>query len=152
MARRQIGVIGAGECPAEVYELARAVGREIARRGHILVCGGLGGVMEGACRGAREEGGLTVGVLPSSRISDANPWVEVAIATGMGEARNAIVVHSSEGLIAIAGGYGTLSEVAIALKVGKPVVALESFVLEGVTLASDPIEAVSLLLRAMGEE
>lgn len=151
MARRQIGVIGAGQCTPEVYELARAVGREIARRGHILVCGGLGGVMEGACKGAREEGGLTVGILPSSRTSDANPWVEVAIATGMGEARNAIVVHSSEGLIAIAGGYGTLSEVAIALKVGKPVVALESFALEGVIRARDPVEAVSLCLRALGE-
>lgn len=150
MGRRQIGVIGAGECSGEVYELARAVGRELARRGHVVVCGGLGGVMEAACRGAKEEGGITVGILPTADIRDANPWVDVAIATGMGEARNVIVVHSSEGLIAISGGYGTLSELAIALKVGKPVVSLRSFPLEGIPQARDPEEAVCLLLRALG--
>ncbi len=149
--RKQIGVIGAGSCPREVYELARKVGREIARRGHVLICGGLGGVMEAACKGAKEMGGMTVGILPGAQRETANPWVDIAIATDMGHARNVIIVHSSDGLIAVSGGPGTLSEIAIALKVGKPVVALKSWSLEGkVPQANSPQEAVRMLLEAMG--
>ena len=150
MARKQIGVIGAGSCSPEIYELAREVGREIGRRGHVLVCGGLGGVMEAACRGAKEVGGLTVGILPSSSTREANPWVDVAIATGMGEARNVIIVHTCEGLIAVSGGWGTLSEIAIALKVGKPVVSLRSFTPSSSLIeAKDPREAVEVLLEIL---
>ncbi len=144
-------MIGAGSCSPEIYELAREVGREIGRRGHVLVCGGLGGVMEAACRGAKEVGGLTVGILPSGRVQDANPWVDIAIATGMGEARNVIIVHTSEGLIAVSGGWGTLSEIAIALKVGKPVVSLRSFSPDGSLIeAKEPQEAVRVLLELLG--
>lgn len=148
---KQIGVIGAGSCPAEIYELAREVGREIARRGYLLICGGLGGVMEAACRGAKEEGGMTVGVIPMADKEKANPYVDVVIATDMGHARNIIIVHSSDGLVAVAGQEGTLSEIAIALKVGKPVVGLKSWDLGGrVPQASSPQEAVERLIQACG--
>lgn len=150
MERRQIGVIGAGSCSEEIYELALRVGREIARLGHILVCGGLGGVMEAACRGAKEAGGLTVGILPGPSKDAANRWVDVVIATDMGHARNVIIVHSSDGLIAISGGPGTLSEIAIALKTSKPVVSLRSFALDGLLpQAQGPEEAVQMLLKML---
>lgn len=150
MERRQIGVIGAGSCSEEIYELALRVGREIARLGHILVCGGLGGVMEAACRGAKEAGGLTVGILPGPSKDAANRWVDVVIATDMGHARNVIIVHSSDGLIAISGGPGTLSEIAIALKTSKPVVSLKSFALNGLLpQAQGPEEAVQMLLKML---
>jgi len=148
---KQIGVIGASSCPPEIYELAREVGREIARRGYILICGGLGGVMEAACRGAKEEGGLTVGIIPMAHKEGANPYVDVVIATDMGHARNVIIVHSSDGLVAVAGEEGTLSEIAIALKAGKPVVGLKSWDLGGrVPQASSPREAVERLVGAWG--
>lgn len=119
-----IAVVGDGRCPAQVADLAEAVGREVARRGAVLVCGGLGGVMEAACRGAKAAGGLTVGVLPGSTREAANPWVDIPIVTGLGEARNVIVVQSAQAVIAVYGEYGTLSEIAHALKLGIPVVGL----------------------------
>jgi len=127
MLMKMIGVIGAGRCSNETYESARKVGAGIAEMGATLVCGGLGGVMEGACRGAREAGGQTVGILPGHDKTQANPYVAIPIVTDLGHARNVLVVRSSDLLIAISGGYGTLSEISIALKIGKPVIGLATW-------------------------
>ncbi len=116
---------GAAE-PADA-DRAEAVGAAVAEAGAVLVCGGLGGVMEAACRGAITAGGLTVGLLPGDDRGAANRWVEVAIPTGLGEARNVLVVRAAEAIIAIGGGWGTLSEIALALRAGKPVYGLESW-------------------------
>jgi len=123
------------------------VGRELGSRGVVLVCGGLGGVMEAACRGAKEAGGTTVGILPGTDRSDANEFVDVPIATGLGEGRNAILVRSAEALIAIGGGYGTLSEIALALRRGNRVVGLGTWDIEGVEPAGSPEAAVETVLR-----
>jgi uncharacterized protein (TIGR00725 family) len=122
------------------------VGRALAERGAVVVCGGLGGVMEAACRGARAAGGLTVGILPGTDRTAANPFVEVAIQSGLGEARNALVVRAADALIAVGGGYGTLSEIALALKAGKRVVGLDSWDIEGVVAVADPAAAVAAVL------
>ena len=138
-----IGVIGAGQCGEATYELARTLGREIGARDWTLVCGGLGGVMEGACRGCLEAGGTTVGILPGLDRKEANPWVAVAIPTGMGEARNALVVRASDILIAVSGGYGTLSEIALGLKTGKRVIGLETWAgITGIRYVASPEMAV----------
>ena len=143
-----IGVIGGSEADEKTRRLARDVGREIARRGHVLVCGGLGGVMEAAAGGAKEEGGFTIGVLPTGRRADANPHIDVAIATDMGHARNAIIANTSDALIAVGGSYGTLSEISFGLKLGKVVVSLESWDFDpSIVVVSDPAEAVA---RASG--
>lgn len=120
-------MIGAGDAPKEICELAFAVGREIAKSGAVLVNGGLGGVMEAAAAGAREAGGHTIGILPGYDKAAANAQIEFAIATGMGEARNAIVVASSDAIIALSGEGGTLAEIGFALKLKRPVVALNSW-------------------------
>ena len=125
-----VGVIGAGAPLEEDARIAREVGRYVARSGAVLVCGGLGGVMEQACRGAREEGGTTIGVLPTGSRQDANPYVDFSIVTGLGEARNSVVARSSDGLVAVGGSYGTLSEIAFALKLCKPVAAINSWKLQ----------------------
>jgi uncharacterized protein (TIGR00725 family) len=122
-----IAVIGGSECEEEVLELAEAVGRELAKRGVVLVCGGLSGVMEASCRGAREEGGTTVGILPGEDRRDANPDVQIPIVTGMGYLRNAIVVKSAQAVIAVNGSYGTLSEIAFALQYEIPVIGLRTW-------------------------
>ena len=122
----RIGVIGSGECSDEIASLARQVGEGIAREAAVLVCGGLGGVMEAAAIGAREAGGITVGILPGDHASSANPGIGIPIPTGMGEARNALVVRASEAVIGIAGGWGTLSESAFCLKMGVPLILLAS--------------------------
>jgi len=122
-----IGVIGGNHVDPQTYALAEEVGRRIARSGALLVCGGLGGVMEAACKGAREAGGLTVGILPGDDRRAANPYVAAPIATGLGMARNTIIVQASDVLIAISGSYGTLNEISAALNLGKPVVALETW-------------------------
>ncbi len=142
-----IAVIGAGECTPEVSRLAEEVGRGLAEKGAILICGGLGGVMEAACRGAKSAGGTTVGVLPGTNPSDANPYVDIPIATGMGQARNVIVVASAQVAIAVGGGYGTLSEIGHARKLGIPVVGLDTWSLKkegysGIMEAKSPAEAV----------
>lgn len=122
-----IGVIGGASCSQEIYQLAVEVGKGIAKSGNILICGGLGGVMEAACKGAKSVGGLTIGVLPGRLKSEANPWVDIPIITGMGVARNVIVVRSSDSIIAIDGEYGTLSELAIAANIGVPIVGLKTW-------------------------
>jgi uncharacterized protein (TIGR00725 family) len=121
---RFIAVIGGGEVTPEITQLAEEVGREIARRGAALVCGGLGGVMEAACRGAASEDGLTIGILPGDDRRTANPYVRIPVVTGLGYSRNAIVVKSSQAVIAVDGSYGTLSEIAFALQSGIPVIGL----------------------------
>ncbi len=128
MARYYIGVIGSGEnVPLEVISIATEVGRLIAQAGAVLVCGGRGGVMEAACRGAKEAGGTTVGILPGFTREEANAWVDIALPTGLGFAlRNFITVRSSDALIALHGEVGTLSEIVMAYQHGKPIVALES--------------------------
>jgi uncharacterized protein (TIGR00725 family) len=122
-----IGVIGDSSCPPEEAKLAESVGELLAQRGATIVCGGLGGVMEAACRGAKSEGGLTVGILPGKNSNMANPWVDIPVVTGIGEARNVAVVKSAQAVIAIGGGYGTLSEIAYALKSSIPVIGLNTW-------------------------
>jgi uncharacterized protein (TIGR00725 family) len=145
--RGQIGVIGGATCSAEIYEIAREVGSEIARNGFSLVCGGLSGVMEAACRGAREAGGITIGIIPTVNKRDANPYVDLVIPTGLGHARNVLVVHASDALVAVDGETGTLSEIAIALKVGKPIVGIKTWELDGrVPLAQGGCEAIAMIM------
>ncbi len=144
MTRRYIGVIGAGECDANLAQLAEAVGRGIAEAGAGLVCGGMGGVMEAACRGAKAAGGMTIGILPGPDRSDANRYVEVAIATGVNEARNLAIIRTADALIAVGGSYGTLSEIGFALKAGKKVVGLRTWEIEGIVPAATAEEAVRL--------
>ena len=125
--RLHIGVIGASDCSGPAADLAYDVGRHIARHDAVLFCGGLGGVMEMAAKGAREAGGITVGLLPGFDFSDANPYIDIAIPTGLSHARNILVVRASMALIAVEGSYGTLSEIALALKIGKPVIGLQTW-------------------------
>ncbi len=122
-----IAVIGGQHSNPEEDRLAYEVGKLIAEGEHILICGGLSGVMEAACRGAKEAGGTTVGILPGPFRSDANEFVDVAVATDMGQSRNGIIVRTADAVIAVGGEYGTLSEIAMALKMGKHVVAIQSW-------------------------
>jgi len=140
---KMIGVIGAGTCNQGDYETARQVGRGICEAGATLVCGGLGGIMEGACHGASEAGGQTVGILPGPDKSQANPYVTLPVVTDLGHARNVLVVRSSDILVAIRGGYGTLSEISIALKLGKPIVGLHTWPdMDGIVYVDTPGEAI----------
>ena len=150
-----VAVVGAGRASAEEERAAEAVGRRLAEAGVVLVCGGLGGVMEAACRGAQGGGGMTVGILPGTSRSDANPYVDVAVATGLGELRNGLIVRTADALIAVGGEFGTLSEIALALKAGKPVVALGGWELaragqpvDGIVRAASPEDAVARALAA----
>lgn len=152
MGKKQIGVIGAGSCGSEIRALAETVGREVAKRGGFLLCGGLGGVMEAAAYGAKQEGGITLGILPGTLRKEANPWIDIAVLSGMEQARNALIAQSSDALIAVNGEYGTLSEIALGLKMGKPVVVLESkWEIEGSYRAKNPEEAVELAFRLIKE-
>jgi len=144
-----VGVVGPGEASPDELHAAHDVGRRLAELGAQVVCGGLGGVMEAACRGAKEGGGRTLGLLPGNDRRAANRYVDVAVPTGLGEARNALVVRAADGLIAVGGAYGTLSEIALALKAGKPVVALGSWEIDGVTAAESPADAVERLRSAL---
>jgi uncharacterized protein (TIGR00725 family) len=119
-----IGVIGGSDIPKKTYRLAEEVGREIGRRGAVLICGGMKGVMEAACKGASEAGGLTVGILPGDSRGQANPYVQIPIVSGIGYARNVAVVKSSQAIIAVDGSYGTLTEIGYALQSGIPVIGL----------------------------
>ncbi|HEV3401513.1 MAG TPA: TIGR00725 family protein [Acidimicrobiales bacterium] len=140
--RPYVAVVGGSVADGRVDEAAEAVGRGLARRGAIVVCGGLGGVMEAACRGARDEGGTTLGILPGADRADANPYVDVAVPTGMGEARNALVVRAADALVAVAGEFGTLSEIALALRLDKPVVGVWTWELARAGRAVDAIVRV----------
>jgi len=139
-----VGIIGAGECSGPVYQLALDVGSEIGKRGWFLVCGGLGGVMEGAAKGCIEAGGVTIGLLPGLEKNDANPFIRIPVATGLAEGRNLLVVRTSDVLIAISGGYGTLSEIALGLKIKKPVIGLDTWKdIKGIRYVEHPAEAVA---------
>ena len=151
-----VSVIGGSRCTRQETELAEQVGAELARRGCTLICGGLTGVMAAACKGARSAGGTTVGILPGDRREDANPYVDIPIVTTIGEARNVIVVCSGQAVIAIAGEYGTLTEIAHALRNGIPVVGLNTWSLsknreidDSVIVADNAIDAVDKALSAM---
>jgi uncharacterized protein (TIGR00725 family) len=122
-----IGVIGGSEVNAQVAAIAEETGREIARKGAVLVCGGMGGVMEAACKGASAEGGLTIGILPGDSRKTANDYVKIPIVTGIGYARNVAVVKTSQAVIAIDGSYGTLTEIGYALQAGIPVIGLDTW-------------------------
>jgi uncharacterized protein (TIGR00725 family) len=152
-----VGVVGAGDADPETASAAEEVGRLIAERGGVVVCGGLTGVMEAACRGAKSAGGTTIGILPTEDRRHANPFVDVAVATGMGEMRNALIVRTVDVVIAVGGEYGTLSEIAFALRIGRPVVSLGSWDLararEGATdmiVGENPAHAVEEAFRATG--
>lgn len=151
-----ISVVGASSCNRDTADIAYELGREIALRGHVLVCGGLAGVMEASSQGAHDADGLTVGILPDIDRSRANPWLTISIPTDMGHARNALVALSGDALIAVSGGYGTLSEISFGLKLGKPVIGLQSWQPdpEGreealVIKASTPTQAVDLAERSI---
>lgn len=145
-----IGIIGSGQFEPELYALAYEVGKLVAQKKGIIVCGGLGGVMEAACKGAAEAGGVSIGILPGENRNEANPYVTYALPTGLGEARNALVIRASDAVIAIGGGFGTLSEIGFALKMRKKLVLLKSWECidreklfeKFVKLAHNPKEAV----------
>ncbi len=148
MQKKIIAVIGAGSADdKELLTIAEEVGRLIALNGAVLVCGGLGGVMEAAARGANAQGGITIGILPGLEKSTANPYINVPVATGLGEIRNTIIVRSADVLIAIGGEYGTLSEIAFGLKTGKTVIGLGTWDIKGIIKARSAEDAVN---RALG--
>ena len=160
VAFKIVGVIGSTRAEPEVLRLAEEVGSEIAKRGAAVVCGGLTGVMEAVCRGARSSGGLTIGIIPSDNKNDANPYVQIPIVTGMGMGRNVMLVKSADVLIAVGGEFGTLSEIAHALNIGKTVVALRTWKLEkarekpieNLVVATDAKQAVEIAMRAISAQ
>jgi uncharacterized protein (TIGR00725 family) len=142
-----VGVVGPGDASSRELALAEAVGAGLADLGAVVVTGGLGGVMEAASRGARSERGHTVGLLPGDDRETANGWVEFALTTGLGELRNGLIVRACDALVAIGGGHGTLSEVALALKLGRPVIGLGTWAVHGVDEVSTPTEAIERVAR-----
>lgn len=152
-----IGVVGSSKADERILKLAEQVGEEIACRGAAVVCGGLTGVMEAVCKGARSKGGLTIGIIPSDNKRDANPYVQIPIVTGMGVGRNVMLVKTADVIIAVGGEYGTLSEIAHALNLGKKVIGLHTWKLEkafskpipNLIEADTPKEAVDLALSAI---
>ncbi len=144
---RLIGVVGGDPCSPEEAAFARALGEAIARLGHGIVTGGLGGVMEAASQGAKENGGTTVGLLPGSDPATANPFVDIVIPTGMGELRNGLVIRSAEVVVAVGGEYGTLSEIALALKAGKPVFGWRTW-----SFSRDPMPSPAIIAVTSVEE
>ena len=144
-----IAVIGDSACSAQEAKLAETVGELLAQQGVTVICGGLTGVMEAVCRGAKSKGGLTIGVLPGEDSSIANPWVDIPVVTGLGEARNVVVVKSAQAVIAIGGSYGTLSEIAYALKKGIPVIGLNTWSLSRHEREDDSITRVQSATEAV---
>lgn len=149
-----VAVVGAGHCDSHTAALAEEVGGQLADNGITVVCGGLGGVMAAVCRGAKAAGGRTIGILPGTDTAAANPWVDTPIVTGMGEARNAIIVRTAQAVIALGGEYGTLCEIAFALKLQIPVIGLhtwqlarQSQIIEAFPEACTPREAVDWVLE-----
>jgi uncharacterized protein (TIGR00725 family) len=153
-----VSVIGSASCSQEMADLAQAVGRGLAERGAVLVCGGRGGVMEAACRGAQGSGGFTIGILPGANADEGNRYLSVALPTGLGQARNTLVALAGQAVIAIGGGEGTLSEIGLAIKAGRSVIGLETWqatAFDGrpvqITRAETPGEAVDAALLMGGE-
>ncbi|HUU74651.1 MAG TPA: TIGR00725 family protein [Methanoregulaceae archaeon] len=135
----QVGVIGPADCTSDEYNAAETIGRIIAGQKGIICCGGLGGVMEAACRGARSAGGLTVGIVPDT--GDGNDYLDVVIRTNLGHARNVVVAQTADALVAVGGAYGTLSELAIARKTGRSVFGYLSWEIPGVVACQTPADA-----------
>ncbi len=155
--RPYVAVVGGSEYVEEDYRAAEEVGREIARAGGFLLCGGRSGVMEAACRGAKELGGTTIGFLPGDDRVTANDYVDIALPTGLGEMRNMLIVTASDAVIAIGGEFGTLSEIAFALRIGKPVIGLGTWELskhgevsDAIQVVDDAKEAATTALRSAG--
>ncbi len=148
----RIGIIGASRCSRKIARIAYEVGREIAKRKAVLVCGGLGGVMEAAARGAKENKGLTVGILPGFSTSSANPYIDIPIVTGMDHGRNIIIVRSCDAIIAIGGREGTLSEIAFALKLKIPLIGIETWKIKGVIKVKYAKDAVRKAFQALKKE
>lgn len=147
-----IGVIGGSSVSKEIYEIAVKVGEEIAKRKAVVVCGGLSGVMEAACKGAKSKGGTTIGVLPGKNKDAANGYVDIAVPTGIGEARNIVIVNTADGLVAVNGKEGTLSEIAFSLKQKKPLMGIRTFEVKGVVQCETPKEAVDTLFAVLGKK
>ncbi len=146
--RIKIGVLGASSCDEAIASIAYKVGQEIVRQGAVLLCGGLGGVMAAAAKGAKEAGGLTVGILPGPSSKNANPYIDLSIVTDMGHARNIILVQSSDAVIAVSGAYGTLSEIAIALKTGIPCIGIQTWDIDSRIISiQTPDEAVQIAIE-----
>ena len=145
-ARPYVAVVGGSQPSPVELATAEAVGHGLGEAGAVVVCGGRAGVMEAVCRGAHRAGGLTVGLLPGLDRAEANDWVAVAIPTGLGELRNGLVVRAADAVIAVGGSYGTLSEVALALRAGTPVFGLGTWAIEGIEPLSTPPEAVERAL------
>jgi uncharacterized protein (TIGR00725 family) len=159
MTKKFIAVIGGSQCSKKEAQMGEEVGRELARRGAVLVCGGLGGIMRAACKGASSAGGTTVGILPGESRQSANPYVQIPVVTGLGEARNVIVVKSAQAVIAVGGSYGTLSEISHALKNDLPVIGLNTWSIsrngrqdKSIIPAKSPIEAVDKALELVKSE
>jgi hypothetical protein len=148
----RVSVIGGSSVPPETAAVAEELGERLANRGHTVVCGGLGGVMAAVCRGAANAGGETIGVLPTSRYEDANPHVTAPIATGMGHARNGLVVMNGDAAIAVDGSYGTLSEIGLALAHGRAVAGLDTHDIEGVEAVESPADAVDYVVNSVNGE
>lgn len=145
-----IAVIGGRKADKALKKEAEAVGRLVAEKGGILVCGGMHGIMEAASKGAKQAGGLTVGILPQDNKGEANPYIDIPIATGFGIGRNVIIARTADALIAIGGEYGTLSEIAFGLQLGKPVVGIKSWDIKGIIPVKDAEEAVRTALEMIG--
>ncbi|NLO89268.1 MAG: TIGR00725 family protein [Clostridia bacterium] len=152
-----IGVVGSGNCDKETADIAERVGQLLAKEGAVVICGGYGGVMEACSRGAASAGGMVIGVLSEEDRRGANPYLSASLVTGMGQARNAIIVGSSHAVIAISGGYGTLSEIALALKMNRPVIGINTWKIdqgdgkEHIICADNPEEAVKIALEISRE-
>jgi uncharacterized protein (TIGR00725 family) len=147
-----IAVIGGRRSDKSLLKEAEEAGRLIARKGLPLVCGGLRGVMEAASRGAKSEGGLTVGILPQNDSREANPFIDIPIVTGLGIGRNVIIARTADALIAVGGEYGTLSEIAFALQMGKPVAGIKTWDIKGVVSAENAEEAVNKVLELLANQ
>lgn len=149
---RKIAVIGGSECPEEMYQEAYLLGKFLAESGAVVYTGGKGGIMEAACKGAWENGGITVGILPEDHLAFMNPYVMIPVATGMGIARNAILIHTADAIVAVDGRYGTLSEVAFALQMGKPIISLNSWQVDPRIISADSAsQAVEMLKKMLSE-
>ena len=149
--KKTIAIIGSRDCNAQISRVAEQMGSMLAKSGYTIICGGLGGVMEAVCKGAKANNGTTIGILPGDDPNEANPYVDIAIATGMGVSRNLIIIRTATAVIAISGGFGTLSELAFALQLGKPVIGLGTWeVSDDVIAVSDPEGALEKLNELYG--
>jgi uncharacterized protein (TIGR00725 family) len=140
--RPYVAVVGPGEASEQELDAAERIGRGLADRGAIVVCGGLGGVMEAVCHGVAAAAGTSIGFLPGSDRATANPWVRIALPTGLGELRNGLVIRAADAVIAVGGAHGTLSEIALALKTGTPVIGLDTWAIDGIEAVTSPEQAV----------